>query len=252
MNTFKTGAYDLPYSVGVLAVADNAKYLNNIMTRRPLQMLAEKNTIKYRIDFNDTKLAGKSVIKIDDINDIDNFRAVQKTLDIENIQKIKNYTFEDGEFNYFKVALAKSIWEEIETISDGAGKRSLYNIESFIYPNVYSKPIDNIIRGNDDLSFSYLIYYNDLNEDYQFWKIKVFDTELELQSSDYDRDFIFCFAKDTEKVYYYDIDDGYIEAVTPISYGVINRKDNILTTDSYRALKDRSEIIGLDMIIPLL
>ena len=64
MKTFKPETSKIPYSLGVVGTSDILSMAEGNFTQKPLQILPEKNVIKYRIDFNDTKLVGKSITSL--------------------------------------------------------------------------------------------------------------------------------------------------------------------------------------------
>ena len=97
MNTFKNGTYNLSVSGAEIYIGSNSTTFNTYGIFMPTINATEKNVIKYKIDFKETKLAG---------------RRVSPTSSVSIMQQSQvNYTESNGTISYVKIILRKQYWQ---------------------------------------------------------------------------------------------------------------------------------------------
>ena len=79
----------------------------------------------------------------------------------------------------------------------------------------------------------------------------MYETETEMYNFGYDSSFIYSYAKDTKKyICMLMVLSGEIPN-SAVSNALINTNENIIAVDTYQIEKDRSEILGLDLALPI-
>jgi len=254
MQTFNyTGDLELPFTTAIF-LSDSVPNLStpNVVSRN-LQLLAEKNTLKYRVSFTDTKLAGKRRLNIDDYDLPINLRV--DTINDMNKQIATNYTNDNGEFSFGKVLLKKNLWKEINSDNDyPIENNEWYYIKYFMslfLPTVFHRSItDANFNGQYLYGWYSGVMPPDGTDRRQYLDlIKVYDTYTELEFDGKENGIKIYYARDTNKVYGYFAEDILDELNGKLLY-----LENIesFETKTYFFEKDRSEILSLDMYLPVL
>ncbi len=177
----------------------------------PLIIMAEKNTIKFKMDFKDTKLAGEMA----------NTTAVAGSWVIKQVP----YTNTDGTLNIVQIELYHNYWSYLETTING--DLQAMNRAARYLP--YVDTSKNVLSfGTTSDTMPCAIYDN-----YAAFPAEGWDNQYYL-------------ALDTFKIYEWTteyIDWGFASAF---------KNTPIYSLPEYDIAKDRSEIIGLEMTLPII
>lgn len=229
MRTFSNGSYALPISTATL----QTRWLSNGTVTgsstgvlKPLIIMAEKNTIKFKMDFTDTKIAGKSVTKTSEI-----FAIIYTQSPIA-------YTLPDGTMEIAKIELYGSYWD-------------LLGVSSPFNSDHYRDKL--VVIGN---KLPYIdtdknVVYDGATPDESFVKANIYATATEFIDANpgigvAGQSYL---GLDTMVLY---------EAVSATEYAqtsdfIVALKNNpVYTLPYYRVLKDASEILGFEMTLPIM
>jgi len=149
MNTFKEGTY-LSSNISVLKLRTN--YSINSLAK-PAASLAEKNMLKWKVDFADTKLAGKQVA-IDD-------SSLISVLSGRRIQKGVYYTNEYGELETLRIYMQNGIYDInaldiaenslAKIVADNLPEVNEYSYRSFMKTPLFQVPDYNVKKDSAEI-----------------------------------------------------------------------------------------------------
>jgi len=239
-NTFRTAVYetDLPPRIADIQVCKKVgdEIVNETSGEKtigvymPIVSTSEKNTIKYKVDFLDTKSAGKNV--------------VLESAFLTNVRKqnLTAYTKSDGSIDYLKVRLKHSFWEfpfENYThptagyISTQATLRVIANYEPLADDNC------NIVLalGVNSVSENSMMTFVDPNN--------IYPTYADFPATgDEDTNYL---DLSTYELYYYTTGTSW----QLYGYVIAIKKDVLYELPIYKVIKDPADVLGLEMSIPL-
>jgi hypothetical protein len=231
LNTFRDSLVTLtgiPYSAAALQINyENGDDLQEEATYKPLMVMAEKNTIKFKLDFADTKLAGKKV-------------EIETKVSTTLLKQILvPYTLEDGTFQYGRLHLFDSYWEKLGEFSPIYSPAELLAAQSNKFPEI-------TLHADDDIRLVTTAIGNQLLE---FSEAYVYATYADFppisEAVNYRR--------------YLDLAQRDMYEFSPIidDYDLIGaawfiERNPDFSTSVYEINKDKSEILGVEMPIPIL
>lgn len=220
MNTFRSTTFTSPLSLALIKKSTTGVSYNNEAVLMPLILIAEKNTLKFKVDFSDTKLAGKKVITSSN-----------------NEQKQVSYTYDDGTIDHIKVELYRQYWNRLSVV--------------YADYDEYAKTLAEL--GNQ---FPYVDTTKNIIIDgsvgtYTGEKIitaHVYNYASEFPTTGNDTEFYV--ALDTNRAYeWLDFLSNYELIGNAIAMASTSSSFSL---DDYEILKDKSEILGLEATLPIL
>ena len=212
MNTLKSGVYDTFIS---LLKFNNDNSYNSVI--KPLAPLAEKNMLKWKANFGDTKLAGKRVV---------NEGTIER-----KIQKQVNYTNANGTINDVKLKLFNGVWTYYN-LDEGNYYYNYNVIRDLAEKLPLDEPTYNIITDANLTSKRYL----------DIPKENLYATALDFPSGGASG---YVVALDEMYVY------QYIESYIYHSRVIAMKQEPIFELPEYQILKDGAEVLGLELYLPL-
>lgn len=147
MNTLRDSTYEMPFYSVVIKKSLNGTSFDNNACLLPLAFAQEKNTIKFKVDMRDTKVAGK--------------RSESKIVSLLEIQRqlAVNYTYDDGTLPFVSFEFYKSYWDWV-VLTKGTVNGDVRLIKIFkatqVFP--YVDLSANIISVADSPTNSFLEY----------------------------------------------------------------------------------------------
>jgi hypothetical protein len=230
MDTFAETTRDLPYYFGALMYNDYPYFPRDHIVGLPLQLLAEKNAIKFKLDFNDTKLAGKKI----STNDIED--------EITKNQEGVYYTNEQGRAEYIKPALLYSLWDRADYNTNAEAEISMANE----FPNFVIQESDKkrvvINPPTNSLKTIYEVYVRTNYDDY--------DAKEKIEGEYY------LIEEPSDGWPYDNYVIQYRPDLPPENIRMIGEARGIqreidYELPMYKIMKDTSEILGLEMYLPI-
>lgn len=219
MNTFRPSSYDVPATTCLIKKAITTGSYSAEAVVMPTTLIAEKNTIKYKVDFRDTKLAGKKVVIGSNVT-----------------QEQVPYTYDDGTINFIKPSLYSSYWSIRSLIHADADE---YSKTVALLGNQlpYANTEINILIDESGTSYiGDLFLYAHIYSNYASFPTTGVDLEI--------------YADLTENRVYQWLD--YYANYELIGNLIAVKNDAIYELDEYYILKDKSEILGLELTLPIL
>lgn len=231
IETLKTGTYSGLVTSATMQIGSASDTFNANGVYLPVITTAEKNVLKFKLDFTDTKLAGKSVY-------VD---YVYSGVLVTTTQKQVIYTETDGTIDYAQIDLYNALWTYVNSgirHADGTllGAQATLRLLANNYP--YFNEQQNVVLE---------VGYNSVGKDTFITYLPPANIYANLASfpvtGTTDENY---YAQDTKKLYFY---SGSYQL-----YGnVIALKNSVVyELPVYKLDKDRSEILGLEMEIPIL
>jgi hypothetical protein len=216
MNTFGDSLYEPSITSATFKTSDTSGTYGNNGVFLPLILLAEKNTIKFKLDFKDTKLVGKRVIYA-----------------VNDYQKQVIYTEDDGTIDFCEVSLYKNYWEFLERIYAAT---SLYAQGIHMIGNNFPYvDTSKNIATDEDPSFQNNFITANVYETYGGFPVTGTENQYYLD-------------QETNRVYKYTALSGY-----SLSSNAVAIKNNyVYKIPEYEILKDKSEIVGISMVLPII
>ena len=234
LNTFRSISVrldGLPFSAAALQINyKNATNLNETAVYKPLMIAAEKNTIKYKLDFFDTKSAGKKV-------------KLENAIGVTNLQQsLVPYTLEDGTFQYGRIHLFKSYWGEISGAGTITRTNEMLAMQGNNFPEVTihgTSTIRMIMSSSGTAGAGYPV----------FVEAHLYDTYADFPAFAAAIDNRYYLDNATVKLYYF--------SRTLFDYVLtgnawLKEREPDFSTDIYEINKDQSEIFGVELPIPIL
>jgi len=219
MKTFKTSTYDERLASVLFQHGTIASGYGSEGVLVPCLTYAEKNTLVFKFDFQDTKLAGNRVI-------YDNPR---------NVMKGVYYTEDDGTIKTCKMSFYKNYWDETAAITAGLYvKQRLLHYTANRWPYV-------------DLNVDLVAYDNSAVENIYAEDVHWYASVSVFPGTGIDGDY---YASTSElTLWVYTTASGYTKVSDWI---VLTRNDPVFTSDSYAIYKDGAEILGGNCALPML
>lgn len=226
MNTLRDSTYEIPfYSVVVKRSLDGSDFEDDACLL-PLAFAQEKNTIKFKLDMRDTKIAGKRV------------EGEIKNTVLINRQQAVNYTYDDGTLPFIGFEFYESYWDWVllnNLLLDGDERLIKIYKATQVFPyvdlsaNIISS-VDGASVGNADLDYATAV-----------------DTEVNLLASVGVIGDLY-YAEDTLSLFQYTI-SGWVEVNASIT---AVKKDKVWESTVYNLDKDTSEVMGFEFQIPII
>ena len=227
MNTLKNVTYTVPVSQCLFERSQTGTDYTNDAVIMPLVLSSEKNVIKYKIDFNDTKVAGKRT-RSGSVNNLQLFQVP--------------YTFSDGTFNYIKMTLYNGYWDysiETNALSAAEAARKVARV-GWISPFVDTSK--NVVISTSSLDSSLIFAY-------------IFDTVSNFpivgKSNAY---YVALSGSNSYHVFQYLVGDGYVDLNSEFTLICAYKPDGneVYELPEYLVFKDGAEVISSEIAIPIL
>lgn len=232
LNTFRNSSVSsfdgLPYSAASLQINRESSYnLNETAVYKPLMVVAEKNVIKFKLDFDDTKSAGKK-------NTVETEKWTKKIK-----QVLVPYTLDDGTFRYCKLHLFKNYWGELEDSNDIITANIMLSIQANAFPEI-------TLHDDEDTRMVIALNTNPELGFPVFLEAYVYDTYADFPATPSVGNYL---ELATNQFYY--IVSG-SSTYTLIGTAWLIERTPDFSTERYEVYKDQSEILGVEMPIPIL
>jgi len=226
MNTFKNSTYDLSLKGAALQRANESGTYERYGVYMPINACAEKNTLKFRFDFSDTKIAGKRISE----------QYVAPSTFLKQIAT--NYTFDDGTIPFIKIKLFTDRWDYKSSVLDSDYKTLL---------------------GYTYLARKEPLYDEEqtcaLSEDYyaaDYDKIHIYDYASEFPGTGVIGDYyiarLTALSEPDNEIKTY---SGTYDSLSPTAFMVAEPNDYIHLVGSHKIIKDGAEILGIEMFMPI-
>lgn len=232
MKTLVSSVYEDIISGATFRIG-SAYAINSNGVYMPISAQAEKNTIKFKLDFVDTKSAGKMVKHV----------SAFTTTVIK--QELVPYTEDDGEIEYAQITLFESLWNFVHTgIKPPTG--SITTTQTTL-----RSIADRYPYYDDDINVVLEIGYNGVSETSAYTTLindsnHIKDTFADFVVPGINGDNYL--ALDTYKLYYYSTASGAYDLYGNV---VALKNDANYELPIYYISKDRSEILGLEISFPV-
>lgn len=220
MNTFKNTTYELPISGATFQIRKTS--YGNEAVFMPLALIAEKNVMKFKLDFKDTKLAGN--------------RVEYKTG--KQLKFQVPYTNDDATIDYCKVGLYQSFLDYQEDTPYSIAKDRLNGLVQFAtnLPLVY---LNYIAFGTSGA----------IAKKYDQMNIYALESDFITSPGTVGEYYV---GLDTLRIWYFD------NFTVPYGYAMDSphlfafQNEPVYELDEYHIQKDRSEILGISMTMPII
>ncbi len=229
MKTFKQSNAELPYTIANFKQTDILAYKKEGVFK-PLIPLAEKNTIKFKVDFQDTKLAGKEV---------------NRSLTTNHTQKGVFYTDNEGFIKYLDIGLSREQWLETETFNLVSATKKLTNMRVIA----------------DDMPNTESYYTKNQDSYYSGFKIRIiYDGTIYHAVFVPSANVIGDLPSGFQGEYYY-VNSGalagqlyyYTNNVMTFKGNTTHKENNNrFSLPRYQIEKDGAEILGVEMVLPII
>lgn len=232
MKTFKQPSVELPYTIANLKQTDILAYKKEGVFK-PIMPLAEKNTIKFKVDFQDTKLAGKEVNK------------TTVGLATNYTQKGVFYTDNEGFIKYLEIGLSREQWLETETFNLVSANQKIANMRVIAddIPNTMS-----YYTQNQDIyysGFKIRVVHNGII--YHAVFVPFADTTGDLPYG-FQGEYYYVNSGDLAGQLYY-----YTNGVMTFKGNTTHKENNNrFDLPRFRIEKDGAEILGVEMVLPII
>jgi len=223
MNTFKVTNHQTP--ITLMKFKKNVNEFGGDAIVKPLGAFAEKNNLKWKVNFQDTKLAGKRVTR----------ETFGLSLVERLIQRQIHYTDSFGRLDSLNIALLENLWTYY----------TKYQEVSETY-EIIRELADNLPYLND----YYNVVTDHINESNRYLRIEnnfIFERRSEFPTVENGVLGELYVAKDEEIVYELFADDYYFYADL-----IALKKENVIELPEYKVLKDGAEVLGLEIYLPVL
>jgi len=233
METFKTGTYQKSFGVLKMKI-DN----NDFGVMRPVASYSEKNTLRWKADFTDTKLANKNI--------------TENGWTTELIQGGVFYTNDDGSIEFLNLSLSNSVWQFLFTNYENENalitgsqltQATLETIRAMSNRFPYIDDNINVVVLKDPSHTAFDIFkYVDPNNAY--------DTLADLISFEpIGTEGVLYLVRDTYIIYEWsDTESDYVYSDVAVAV----KSDFVYDFPTYKIDKDGSEILGIEIAMPIL
>lgn len=227
-NLLKTFKHDETYTLPYMAMAiRQSKYMSfgSEAVYKPIVLLGEKNTIKFKVDFFNTKLAGKNVSQAGAI--------------LADVQKGIYYTDNNGFIEYLKIDFYQNYWEQtmflnLAVITTTEKMQNLKAISDNL-PQIkieYSPNKLRVVQGGTIKTAYKVATYEDM-----------------IASTGIYQSYYYIMGGTLESRLYYYGDGGYVLA-QPDGFVTHIERAIDYSLPIYEILKDGGEALGLNLILP--
>lgn len=227
MDTFKTGTYDERVCGAAFRIGASAGVISDVGVYLPAIAAAEKNTIKFKVDFRDTKSAGDRITK--------RFAGLTDYYKKELV----NYTNDDGTARFAQIDLYHHYWDRIYTSGNEVAD-SLAHQVGLAKIGMRLPKIDiskNFMCG--ELSYSSPAFI-----DNELYVAHIYDLYTMFPVTGVENDYYY--AIDTNIIYQWNSPNYDV-----VGYAVAQKNDLLYSLPIYDLKKDGAEILGLEMCLPI-